>query len=167
MTSRMAAPQRSIDVGIPPFQVFLETYETDVRRFLVALVGPQEAEDCAQEAFLAALRAYPRLRDGRNLRSWMLTIAHRKAMDAHRSRRKRPEPIAAVPDAAAPAGGESDPALWRAVRALPPGQRLAVVLRYVEDLPYREVAAVAGCTEPAARQRVREGLTTLRGGWKR
>ena len=51
------------------------------------LGGAAEAEDCFQETFIAALRAYPRLRADSNLRAWVLTIANRKALDAHRARR--------------------------------------------------------------------------------
>src|SRR5258708_36633726 len=64
---------------------------------LVASVGRDEAEDCFQETFIAALRAYPRLRAGRrehNLRAWVLTIAQNKAMDAARSRTRRGPPLA-------------------------------------------------------------------------
>ena len=68
------------------------TSTADVLGFLVAAVGPQEAEDCFQETFLAALRAYPRLEDDRNLRGWLLTIAHRKAIDHHRARGRRAVP---------------------------------------------------------------------------
>jgi RNA polymerase sigma factor (sigma-70 family) len=133
-------------------------------------VGPGEAEDCFQETFLAALRAYPRLRDASNLKSWVLTIAHRKALDAHRARRRRPEPVEAVPDAASVAtlDGEAagDPALWGAVRSLPPKQRAAVVHRFVADLPYREIGQVMGTTEEAARRSVHEGVRKLREVWK-
>ncbi len=153
---------RSITVGPPPFPSFLEAHREGVYRFLVALVGREEVDDCFQETFLAALRAYPRLRDGANMRAWVLTIAHRKAMDAHRSRVRRPRSVAAIPDGATDERGGVDPALWVAVAALPAGQRGAVVLRYVGDLTYRDVAAALGCTEAAARQRVREGLRNLR-----
>ncbi|HVM11563.1 MAG TPA: sigma factor, partial [Actinomycetota bacterium] len=61
---------------VPPFHRFLETHREEVLRFLVGVVGPDEADDCFQETFLAALRAYPRLLDGENLRSWVLTIAY-------------------------------------------------------------------------------------------
>lgn len=162
MTSRSVPPQRSTTVELPPFQLFLETYRQAVYRFLVGLVGPRDADDCFQETFLAALRAYPSLRDSSNLRAWILTIAHRKAMDEHRARRRRPSPVAEVPDRAAGNGAEVDPALWAAVGALPEGQRAAVLLRYAEDLPYRDIGRIVDCTEAAARQRVREGLRRLR-----
>src|SRR5918994_4510791 len=120
---------------LPPFQAALEEHRDAVARFLVASVGPHEADDCLQETLIAALRAYPRLRPGSNVRAWMLAIARNKALDLHRAPAQRPVPVGA-PDsgAAAPAGDEPDAELWAAVRGLPPKQRAAVVLRYVNDL---------------------------------
>ncbi|HEX8050312.1 MAG TPA: sigma-70 family RNA polymerase sigma factor, partial [Solirubrobacterales bacterium] len=131
--------------------------------FLIAAVGPQDAEDCFQETFLAALRAYPRLGDDRNLRGWLLTIAHRKAIDHHRARGRRPIPVAEVPEAAEQNGiPEPDERLWAAVGALPPKQRAAVALRYGSDLPHSEIAAALGCSPEAARRSLHEGLKRLR-----
>jgi RNA polymerase sigma factor (sigma-70 family) len=155
-------------MGIPPFQALLDEHREVVYRFLVAAVGPHEADDCFQETFISALRAYPRLRDASNLRSWVLTIAHRKAIDAHRGRRRRAIPVESVPErpaAAEPLDGE--PALWEAVRTLPPKQRAAILHRFVNDLPYTEIGRIVGCSEAAARQNVRAGLTSLRGAWER
>lgn len=150
---------------LPPFQEFLDAHREDVFRFLVALVGREEAEDCFQETFLSALRAYPGLRADSNLRAWILTVAHRKSIDVHRSRRRRPMPVRSVPEAAVQPAPLPEPALWAAVRTLPSGQRSAVTMRFLGDLPYREIARVLGCTEGAARQRVREGLTKLKEAW--
>ena len=151
--------------GLPPFQRFLDAQREAVWRFLVCSVGPAEAEDCFQETFIAALRAYPRLRADSNLRAWVLTIAHRKALDAHRGRARRAVPVAdilAADTRAQPASGARDEALWDAVGGLPPRQRSAVVLRYVADLRHSEIAAAIGCSEEAARRSLHEGLTKLR-----
>jgi RNA polymerase sigma factor (sigma-70 family) len=169
-------------VGLPPFQRFLDAHRAEVWRFLVASVGPSEADDCFQETFLAALRAYPRLRPDSNLRAWVMTIAHRKALDAHRARRRRPLPsesVAAASDAggavapsdpgpprAAPPAEPADGELWSAVRELPPRQRAAVLLRYVGDLSHAEAAAAIGCSEEAARRSLHEALKRLREVWR-
>jgi RNA polymerase sigma factor (sigma-70 family) len=149
-------------VGAPPFQRFLEEHGPAVYRFLVASVGSHEAEDCFQETFMSALRAYPRLRPDSNLRAWVMTIAHRKALDAHRSRRRRPEPVGSVPEEPGRPEDDGDPGVWRRVRALPPRQREAVVLRFVGDLPYQDVGRAMGTTDAAARQNVRLALRRLR-----
>jgi RNA polymerase sigma factor (sigma-70 family) len=149
-------------VSPPPFQVFLERNRDVVYRFLLFSVGPDAADDCLQETLTAALRAYPRLVDGSNLRAWVLTIAHRKAIDAHRARNRRPVPMADVPERPTASVPMPDPGLWAAVDELPPKQRAAIVLRFVSDLPFRQVGAILGCSEAAARQNVHAGLARLR-----
>ena len=125
----------------------------------------EDADDAVQETFIAALRAYPRLRPGSNLRAWVLMIAHRKALDAHRARARLPLPTAdvgAVDGRLAPSADGGDDALWAAVQELPTRQRSALVLRYVADLPHRDIAAAIGCSEEAARRSLHEGLAKLR-----
>ena len=154
-----------MSAGPPPFQVFLDDNRDAVWRFLVSSVGPSDAEDCFQETFISALRAYPRLRADSNLRAWVLTIAHRKALDCHRGRARRALPVSDVETLTpAPATAPSRPTreLWDAVRELPPRQRSAVVLRFRADLAHREIAAAIGCSEDAARRSLHEGLQKLR-----
>ena len=156
--------------GLPPFQAFLEQNRAVVYRFLIASVGANEVDDCFQETFVAALRAYPRLRNGENLRSWVLTIATRKAIDSGRSRRRRPLAVGDPASVADPSVDPSesatgrDPAdpLWVAVRALPIRQRAAVVHRFVLDRSYRDIAEAMGSSEETARANVSQGLKKLR-----
>jgi RNA polymerase sigma factor (sigma-70 family) len=149
-------------VTLPPFQVLIDAHAEAVHRFLVASAGPGAADDCFQETFISALRAYPRLRPDSNLRAWLFTIARNKAMDHHRTVRRDPVPVASVPERAAPASPEGDGELWDEVRALPEKQRAAVVLRFVSDLSHREIGQVLGCSDAAARRSVHEGLKRLR-----
>jgi len=130
---------------------------------LQGAVGREGAEDCFQETFLAALRAYPKLGNAGNLRGWLLTIAHRKAIDHHRARGRNPVPVAEVAEVGVEDGiPERDERLWNAVGALPPKQRAAVALRYGSDLPHAEIAAALGCSPEAARRNLHEGLKRLR-----
>lgn len=154
---------------LPPFQRLLDCHRDEVHRFLVGAAGPQEADDCFQETVISALRAYPRLRSADNLRAWLLTIAHRKAIDGHRARARRAMPVQTSeletgiePE---PARG-SEPELWQHVRELPPKQRAAIVLRFVADVSHAEAAEVIGCSEDAARRSLHEALTNLRKDWK-
>ena len=146
----------------PAFQTLLEEHRVDVYRFLVASVGRQAADDCFQETFLSALRAYPRLRDASNLRGWLLTIATRKALDHWRSEKRRPIPVERVPEVVGAESDRRDEELWRAVQTLPPMQRAAVIHRYVLDLTYAQVAEALGCSEEAARANAYEGRRKLR-----
>jgi len=149
-------------VNNPPFQRFLDAHRDDVWRFLVAAVGRDAADDCFQETFLAAMRAYPRTRID-NPRGWVLTIAHRKALDHHRARARRAVPVGAVPDVPAPAEPERHgDGVWERVGDLPPKQRAALLLRFAGDLSHREVADAMGVSEEAARRSAHEGLKRLR-----
>jgi RNA polymerase sigma factor (sigma-70 family) len=163
-------------VSLPPFQALLDEHREDVYRFLRASVGAHDADDCFQETVIAALRAYPRLRGSSNLRGWLFTIAHRKALDSHRARRRRAVPVEHLPEAVADGLGRSpgeptadlngaQPELWRAVRSLPTKQRAAVLLRFAGDLAYREIGEATGTSEEAARRNVHEGLKKLREVW--
>jgi RNA polymerase sigma factor (sigma-70 family) len=150
-------------MALPPFQLALDQHRDSLARFLAATVGPQEADDCLQETLIAALRAYPRLRDGSNVRAWLFTIARNKAFDEHRARVRRPVPVAeAEPRGSVALADEPDEELWSAVRGLPAKQRAAVVLRFVNDFSHRDVATVLDCSEEAARRSLHEGLARLR-----
>jgi DNA-directed RNA polymerase specialized sigma24 family protein len=132
-------------------------------RFCAAQVGRERAEDCFQEAMLAALRAYGEVRDAGAVRAWLVSSAARKAVDAHRARARAPEPVADLePLGTAVPPAPREPALWARVRRLPGKQREAVALRYLAGLSHREVAAVMETSEAAARRNVFEGLTRLR-----
>jgi RNA polymerase sigma factor (sigma-70 family) len=160
----------------PPFQVLLDAHGHDVHRFLTSMIGAVDADDCYQETWLSALRAYPRLKDAANLRSWILTVAHRKALDHVRARARRAVPVAEAVDIGAAPGavtasgsaatsistGPADEDLWSEVAALPVKQRTAIVLRYVLDSPYAEIGTVMQTSEEAARRNVHEGLKRLR-----
>ena len=162
-TSRRDARRRSIAVQLPPFETLIDSHAAELHRFLVASVGPTEAEDCLQETLMSALRAYPRLRHADNLRAWLYTIAHRKATDAMRRAGRRPtRDLDGVEPPATPAPEPTDDGVWTTVRALPPKQRAAVVHRFVFDLAYAEIARRMGTSEEAARQSVRAGLSRLR-----
>jgi RNA polymerase sigma factor (sigma-70 family) len=159
--------------SLPPFQELLDEHGSDVLGYLVANVGPHDAEDVFQETFIAALRAYDGLEHHSNLRSWLFTIAHNKAIDHHRARGRRAVPAGdaeevagsvpssnARPDQVVASG---DPGLWQAVSSLPPKQRSAVVLRFATDMSYAAIAQAMDSSEAAARRNVHEGLQKLRG----
>jgi RNA polymerase sigma factor (sigma-70 family) len=147
---------------LPPFQTLLDDYAPDVMGVLRGAVGRGDAEDCFQETFLAALRAYPRLENSDNLRGWLLTIAHRKAIDHHRDNGRKPVTMADPPEIAVEDPELADDGIWTAVGALPPKQRAAVALRYGSDLPHAEIAAALGCSPEAARRSLHEGIKRLR-----
>jgi RNA polymerase sigma factor (sigma-70 family) len=147
-----------------PFEKVVEQHGGTVLRVCRVLLGGHDAEDAWSETFLAAMRAYPDLPETANLEAWLVTIAHRKAIDLLRARKRQPVPVQEVPEAATELGlpGAGDGDLWQAVRALPEKQRQAVAYHYVAGLPYAEIAEIVGVTTDAARRAAADGIRNLR-----
>jgi len=149
-----------------PFETAVARHGPTVLRVCRAIAGPADADDAWSETFLAALRAWPALDSATNVEAWLVTVAHRKAIDVLRSRARRAAPVAEVPDAGRPlvgvVDGGRDLDLWRAVAALPTKQRHCVALHHLGGLPYDEVAALVGGSTAAARRAGADGIATLR-----
>ncbi len=144
-----------------PFERVVVAHGRTVLRVCRAVVGPVDADDAWSETFLAALRAYPDLPDDANVEAWLVTIAHRKAVDVVRRASRRALPVADVPDRPARAEGR-DLDLWSAVAALPTKQRQAVAYHHLGGLPYDDVAVLVGGSAAAARRAAADGVATLR-----
>jgi RNA polymerase sigma factor (sigma-70 family) len=142
---------------IPPFEHFYLEHRDEVLGYLRRLLG-QRAEDAWQETFLRALRAYDRLHDARNLRSWVFTIATNVALDELRVKPQPPVDEVPVTEIRRDAFRE----LEHLTGDLPPTERAAVVLRYGYDLPYAQIADALGSSEEAARAAASSGVRRLR-----
>lgn len=146
-----------------PFETVVARHGATVLRVVRAVVGPTDADDAWSETFLAALRAYPDLPADANIEAWLVTIAHRKALDITRATKRRAIPVAEVPEApAGPDAPADDPDVTAAVGALPRRQREAVAYHYLAGLPYAEVAAVTDSNEAAVRRAAADGIRALR-----
>jgi RNA polymerase sigma factor (sigma-70 family) len=147
---------------LPPFEQAVEQHGADVWRFAVSQVGHDRADDVFQETMLAALSAYPSLRDPGAVRPWLLRIAARKAVDLFRERTRAPEPTP-EPDPGSTTDAEpADDELWARVGELPDKQRRAVALRFLLDLQYADIGAAMETSPEAARRNVFEALRALR-----
>ncbi|BBY08153.1 RNA polymerase sigma factor [Mycobacterium noviomagense] len=152
-----------------PFEDVVAQHGATVLRVCRAVAGPDDAEDAWSETFLSALRAYPRLAPGTNVEAWLVTIAHRRAVDAGRARSRRPVPTDDIADGPAI---HSDPAsrdqgLWAALSRLPDKQRLAVAYHHIAGLPFAEIAELLGNSPDAARRAAADGIKTLRKTYER
>jgi RNA polymerase sigma factor (sigma-70 family) len=150
-----------------PFEKVVARHGDTVLRVCRVLLGVHDAEDAWSETFLAALRAYPDLPGTANTEAWLVTIAHRKAVDVLRARKRQPAPVAEVPETPTALGvpgtfGTEDAELWEAVTALPEKQRQAVAYHFVAGLPYAEIAEILGGTTDAARRAASDGIRNLR-----
>jgi RNA polymerase sigma factor (sigma-70 family) len=147
-----------------PFEKVVEEHGRTVLRVCRVIVGVHDAEDAWSETFLAAMRSYPDLPEDANAEAWLVTIAHRKAIDVLRSRKRQPAPVGEIPEVPTALGlhGAADGDLWQAVAALPDKQRQAVAYHYVAGLAYAEIAEILGGTADAARRAAADGVKNLR-----
>jgi RNA polymerase sigma factor (sigma-70 family) len=147
----------------PPFEVVVEQHGAAVLRVCRAVVRHDDADDAWSETFLSALRAYPQLPDDANVEAWLVTIAHRRAIDVGRARSRRAVPSDRIVDRAIDQDrSELDAEIVAALAALPEKQLRAVAYHYLAGLPYTEIAAIVGGTAEAARRAASDGIAALR-----
>jgi RNA polymerase sigma factor (sigma-70 family) len=146
-----------------PFESVVARHGATVFRVVRAVVGHADADDAWSDTFLAALQAYPRLAADANIEAWLVTIAHRKAIDITRAASRRAIPVADPPESPARERADThDLDLDAALGALPPKQRQAVAYHYLAGLPYSEIAVILDSSVAAARRAAADGIATLR-----
>ena len=157
----------------PEFDDLVVEYSREVFAYLWRLLGDNDlAEDCLQDVFLRAFKAYGRIGVESNYRAWLYKIATNTAY----SLRKREARIASrqinLDDLALTSGQtpneeyelhERLERVAQAVKALPKMQRAAIMLRKYQEFDYSEIASILECSESAARANVYQGLKALRG----
>ncbi len=167
--------------GKPPFESVVSVHGSTVLRVCRAVLGPADADDAWSETFLSALKAYPDLPADANIEAWLVTIAHRKAIDVTRGTARRAIPVAQIPETQTPdtparvsgaAGGYgqdgggtglvADDDLADALTQLPAKQKQAVAYHYIAGLPYADVATILGGSAEAARRAAADGIARLR-----
>jgi RNA polymerase sigma-70 factor (ECF subfamily) len=166
-----AAPARAAEVG-----ALLLGHQDHVRRLVHRLLGwPGDGaavDDVVQEVLLAAWRHRASFRGEARVTTWLVRIALRKVQNHVRWRRVRRrllrpfdgshDPVAA-PGACPVEAADEVRAVHAAMAALPHGDREVLVLRYLEDRPIEEIAALLGCARNAAEQRLSRARARLRG----
>jgi len=150
------------------WQAFISTYEARMFNYLFRLEGNKDdALDLTQEVFYRAWRSISTFRPGERVLPWLYQVARNTQIERHR-RKKLPR--FSIEEAAEDVGFEavsthrgpvqaaesvdSAERVQRALRKLPDEYREAVVLRFVEELPYEEIARVQGCAVGTAKSRV-------------
>lgn len=143
-------------------------YQAPVYNFLRRMgLAPELAADLAQETLLRAIRGAHRYRAEGSVRAWVLGIARNVFREWLRSGR-REVPVAEVadpPDLSSPQAESVD--VERALAGLEPDSREILILRFVLDLPSREVALALGISDQAVRQRVARAKAEFKKGWER
>jgi len=158
--------------GKQPFEAVVAQHGATVLRVCRAVLGPADADDAWSETFLSAMRAYPDLPEGANVEAWLVTIAHRKAIDVTRAAARRAVPVARTPDDVAAPGADGpgrdlDRELADAVARLPAKQKQAVAYHYLAGLPYADIAAIVGDSADTVRRAAADGVANLRRTYER
>jgi RNA polymerase sigma-70 factor, ECF subfamily len=149
-------------------KVLVERHYAELYRYAFSVLREEQAaEDAVQDAFERAFAALGRYPEGRlramKLRPWMYRITLNVARN--RLRRSREVPVEELPAADGAAGDEELEGVMDALAALgrlPERQRVAVTLRYLQDLSYAEISGATGWPEGTAKTLVRRAVTRLR-----
>jgi RNA polymerase sigma-70 factor (ECF subfamily) len=155
----------------PPFQFeeVVEAHWTAVYRLLYSMTGnAHDTEDLAQETFLRALKRFETFKKGTNLRAWLLRIGTNAFFDV--KRKKQTLKIGSLSEDVKSDERSAERSLELAeearlvrlaVQELTELTRLVFHLRVTEELPFKEVAEIAGITEVAARQHMHQARAKL------
>jgi RNA polymerase sigma-70 factor (ECF subfamily) len=145
----------------------VERYSPRLRYFLRKLLTSADAaEDALQDVWLDVLRHLPRLSDPQALRAWLYRIARDRAFRRLRKAGREPQPL----DERQLANGQPDPTftpedatqIHAALDRLAAHQREVLVLRFLEDMSYEDIAQIIGCPLGTVRSRLHHAKRALR-----
>ena len=130
------------------FAVLVHAYELPVFNYVFRMVGDRPlAEDLTQDIFLRIYQGLPHFSLRCRFTTWIFEIAKNRVLDELRARERKPRSIVTVDDApplevidAPVEQSEAIEALWRAVEALNPDLKMALLLRDISGLSYNEIA---------------------------
>jgi RNA polymerase sigma-70 factor (ECF subfamily) len=134
-------------------------YAPLIRRLVLVLGDPHDAQDVAQDAYLSAFRSWDRF-DGADVRAWLYTIALRLAFNHRRGRRRWLAAIGRIEPK--PWSDTTDPDLWAALQKLEPRTRSALLLNILDGYTPGEVARILAVPEGTVASWISRGRATLR-----
>lgn len=153
------------------FRQLVEAYQTPAYRLAARMCGPDSAEDVTQEAFLAAWRALPEFRGDCRFSTWLYRLVSNAAIDCLR-REKKHRDTGDVDDLELPDGGPSlqeqaersdtRDAVRRALDGLSPEHRQVLLLRFMQELDYGEIARALNVSEGTVKSRINRAKSKLR-----
>ena len=154
------------------FETLIERYGGEIYRYLWRMFGnSSEAQDCLQDSYLRAYKAYGRLKEDSNERAWLYTIATNTARTALKKRGRQWQRESELhfnlssQNPGLPEKLEQNEALadvFIAVMDLPIKQRAALMMRKYQDMDYEEIGQALKCTPESARANVYQALRKLR-----
>ena len=173
VAEREQLPVADARAGSPEaWDALFQRYQLPLYAYVFELVrAEQPSLDLVQETFIAAARHLAGLRDDAKFGSWLFGIAHQKCIQ-HWRKRGREEPLDTDFAEAMP-GAENDPSellireeqeaeFMQALNQLPPPQRSALLLHFIEDFSLEEIADVTGANLGTVKSRMHYGKRALR-----
>jgi RNA polymerase sigma-70 factor (ECF subfamily) len=154
------------------FEELVEMFQKRISYYVERLVGDRhDADDVVQDVWVDVYRSISRLRSPGAFRVWLYRIARDKVYSMFRSRSRWMKP---VDDAEIPADGPEEPAfsaddaarIHEGLEKLQPPQREVLVLRFIEDMSYEEIAGATGCRLGTVRSRIHYAKQALRKNMK-
>jgi RNA polymerase sigma-70 factor, ECF subfamily len=150
------------------FEELLKAYGPRLLQFTRSMLqtAPHLVDDLNQEIWLSIYRGLPRLLDAGKFRAWAFRIARDRVYQEFRRRKLPVEPLLETEDVEFPETG-AEPAidresLQRALDILSPGHREVLVLRFLEDMTYEEIARITGSSPGTVRSRLHYGKRALK-----
>lgn len=182
MSAREPAAEQGEDLGLVErfrqgqrraFDELVQRYQKPIYYLVLRYLGNSaDAADITQKTFVRVFRSISGFRGDSSFRTWIYRIAINLALNHLRDHRRvaaadlaevKEEALAVAPlGAARVIHGEDAATLRAAVARLAPKQRLVLELRVYEELSFREVAEVAGCTENTAKVNFHHAIKRLR-----
>jgi RNA polymerase sigma-70 factor (ECF subfamily) len=159
-------------VDKPEFATLVEQHGAELYAYLCRMLDdPHEAEDCLQEVFLRAFRAYFPLEGNSNFRAWLYKIATNRALTLRKKRARIHSQEVVLEHQALPS--QDNPShsfdvrerlrqVAQAVNRLPVHQRASIMMRKYQEMSYQDIGAALGCSAESARANVYQGLKKLR-----
>ena len=165
------------------FQTLVEIHQHSVVGTIAKMLGaPWEAEDLAQQVFLRVWKSAPRYQPNAQFKTWLFTIVRNLVYNETRRRQRKPTvsmeeraengyqvsadnhsflPKSILPDEQA-LQTELEDAVDKAIQRLPEKQKIALVLRRHQEMPYLEIARIMSVSEPAVKSLLFKARTRLK-----
>jgi len=144
------------------FSIIVRTYEQPVFNYVLRLTGDRSlAEDLTQEVFLRVFQGLPSFSLRSRFTTWLFQVAKNRVLDELRALERRPRAVVALEDIpplevvdAPVERAETIDAVWRAVEALNPDLKTALLLRDIVGLSYAEIAETLEITLATVKWRI-------------
>lgn len=143
----------------------IELYQDSIYSMAVSFTkNPHQAEDLAQEAWIKILRGLPRFRHGSKFSTWLYRVTMNTFLNANRAVKREQEVLGGLPpelDEKNSSALETAMDVQSAVRELPSEFRSVILLRYIADLSYKEIASILELPLGTVQSRLKRGLDKL------